>query len=348
MQTKPLAQTAAGPPVAGLESEIYASLANHIVRLILMPTEACNFRCTYCYEDFSMGRMQDAVVRGVKRFLGRRAHELETLELSWFGGEPLLALDVIRDVMRHAKSLSQRHPRLSLRSDVTTNGDLLTPRHVAELLDLGVKTFQVSFDGSEAVHDRTRRRAGGGGTFASIWGNLLQMRGKAERFAVVVRLHVHGGNLAALPEFLEAFALDFGSDERFRLFFKDVSPLGGPWDMEFPFLRGTARQAALQDLQARAAALGLTCLTKDASPLCYASRGNAFVVRADGRLNKCTVALGDPGNDVGRLHEDGRLELWPARMHAWMRGLWSGQRAELECPMRDLPLSTTTMVPSSR
>ena len=73
------------------QEEFDRCVANNALRLILMPTEACNFRCTYCYEDFRYKRMDDSVVTGVKRFLDLRASHLSQLEISWFGGEPLLA-----------------------------------------------------------------------------------------------------------------------------------------------------------------------------------------------------------------------------------------------------------------
>ena len=68
-------------------------LAADVLHLILLPTEACNFRCTYCYEDFRLGRMSEDVVRGVEALLSRRAEGLARLEISWFGGEPLAAGD---------------------------------------------------------------------------------------------------------------------------------------------------------------------------------------------------------------------------------------------------------------
>ena len=301
-----------------------------------MPTEACNFRCTYCYEDFAHGRMEPAVVRGLKRYLERRAGELDSLALSWFGGEPLLARDVVEEIMLHARHLAAAHPRLRLVSDITTNGFHLGPRAFSRLLDLGVGCFQVSLDGPREVHDRTRRRAGGGATFNRIWTHLLAMRAVRGAFEVVVRLHVHGANRTRLPAFLQEFARAFGRDRRFRLLFKEVAPLGGAEDAAFPFLPPEARHAVLQELRERARALGVACVDADPHGVCYAARGNAFVVRANGRLNKCTVALNHPANEVGRLHEDGRLELAATAMHRWMRGLWSGNEAELSCPKRGL------------
>ena len=71
--------------------EIQTCLDNRELHLILLPTEACNFRCVYCYESFRLKRMEPWVVEGIKRLLSRRAPDLRALSISWFGGEPPLA-----------------------------------------------------------------------------------------------------------------------------------------------------------------------------------------------------------------------------------------------------------------
>jgi uncharacterized protein len=72
------------------EHEIAAAFSNDLLHLIILPTERCNFRCVYCYEDFSIGTMKPPVIAGIKRLLARRIPNLRQLRIAWFGWEPLV------------------------------------------------------------------------------------------------------------------------------------------------------------------------------------------------------------------------------------------------------------------
>jgi uncharacterized protein len=57
--------------------QIGAAISPKFQQLILLPTEKCNFRCTYCYEDFSIGKMSQPLQRAIELFLERRFHKLK-------------------------------------------------------------------------------------------------------------------------------------------------------------------------------------------------------------------------------------------------------------------------------
>ncbi len=306
----------------------------NLLGLTLMPTEQCNFRCTYCYEDFEHPRMSEAVVRSIERLLERRAPDLDFLNLSWFGGEPLLAFDVIDRVQSYARSLLESRPDLEIRSSITTNGHLLDRERFARLLELGVGRYQVSLDGPRESHDRRRILAGGRGSFDRIWANLRAARESPEDFDLLIRVHVDRENRAVIPDFLRRLAASFGGDSRFRVFLREVSRLGGPGDAELPVLEGDEIDDAVAELRDLARQLGLE---QYAGPppgeACYAAAVNSLVIRSTGEIAKCTVALSHPSNRVGRLLDDGRLEIDDEKLEGWTRGIWSGDPEELRCPM---------------
>ncbi|HEX5032143.1 MAG TPA: radical SAM protein [Candidatus Eisenbacteria bacterium] len=318
--------------------DLARSLSNERLHLILMPTEACNFRCVYCYEDFKYRRMEPWVVEAVRKWIASRAPGLRSLHLSWFGGEPLLARGVIRTLMQDARALRAANPGLHVTSNATTNAYLLTPAVLTELVDLGVTGYQVSFDGPREHHDQKRVLAGGGPTFDRIWSNLLAAREVPRAFSITIRLHVSQDNAEVAPRFLEQVRDAFGGDDRYDVYIRGLSRLGGPNDAALPVFdreEGAEIMDRLKDLASRSMGLRLF----EAEPghsICYAARANSFVVRANGRLNKCTIALEDPSNQVGALRPDGTVEIKPPSMTLWMRGLKSGDPTELKCPMRGI------------
>lgn len=307
------------------------------LHLILMPTEACNFRCTYCYESFRLKRMTDEVVAGVQALLRRRAPGLRRLVLAWFGGEPLLASDIMVTVLEEVERLRKAHPLLAFESDATTNASLLTVPLLERLVSLGVDRYQVAFDGPRRVHDRKRVRPGGRPTFDQIWGNLLAARASSAPFRMQVRLHVDRENAGAIPEFLKEFRSSFDGDARYTLFIRGLSRFGGPNDATLPILEGEERRRTIDALRLRASHLGIPLAPMPSGPVvCYAAKGDSLLIRADGRVNKCTVALEHPANQVGRLLPDGSLRLRPERLRPWMRGFETGDVGTLSCPMRGL------------
>jgi len=148
-------------------------------------------------------------------------------------------------------------------------------------------------------------------------------------------VHVDRENFDAIESFLQEYRETFGDDPRFELFIRGLSRLGGSNDASLRILEGEEGTRSIELLRARATALGLRQKQmKLEHSICYAARANSFVIRANGNLNKCTVALEEPRNVVGRIHADGRLSIDKAVMIPWMRGLRSGDRHELQCPMR--------------
>ncbi len=326
--TSPTAETTAAPRPA-----ISQHVAGNVLHLILMPTEKCNFRCVYCYEDFEYGRMSRSVIQGLCRLLEGRAPALDALTIQWFGGDPLLELPIIEEVQGHVLRLARQHCDLRAKAGMTTNGYLLSGEVLTRLVDLGVRSYQISLDGPAAAHDARRLRGDGAGTFDRIWANLLAAHTSKLDFNIRLRVHVDRENRDEIPILLEDLATEIGDDERFEVFLRPVSRLGGPNDDTLPVLRGS-ETAVVDELRGRAVALGLKVHVPGGSKPCYAAAANSFVIRSTGEIAKCTVAFQHPNNRVGQLHPDGTATLDNAKINGWVRGLFSGDAEELRCPMK--------------
>ena len=313
------------------------------LNLFLFPTEQCNFRCTYCYEDFELGQMPPEVVVGVERLLEARAPELHSLVISWFGGEPLLAKPILLRIGTQATVMSTRYG-FNYRATATTNGYLLDRTTVTELYESGVNGYQISLDGPPEVHNRTRKMAAGRGSFDRIWRNLVAVQSlDYSDLDIVLRMHYTPESVRELGPLIEMINGQFADDTRFKVFFKEVSHLGGPNDRNFKVFTAAAAAEAKRFLEEQLAQSSqrATLLDETGINVCYAARPNSLAIRSNGTVAKCTVALNEPVNSIGRLTPEGRLEIDQDKLRFWIRGIASGDAAELECPMHGLTNTRT-------
>ena len=171
--------------------------------LIVLPTERCNFRCAYCYEDFSVSRMSLAIQKGLKTLVQSRAKEgMSYLSVEYFGGEPLIAEQIVFDLARTFQRLSTQFG-FTYRSSMTTNGYKLTLPTFEKLVNFGVTTYQITLDGPLEVHDQTRVLANGRGTFKTIWNNLLAIRDSVIDAHIILRIHCLPTTLKTVRDLLK-------------------------------------------------------------------------------------------------------------------------------------------------
>lgn len=338
-------------------AQIAGTLSNRVQQLILLPTERCNFRCTYCYEDFALGRMSKATQAGIERFLENRIPELSYLSLSWFGGEPLVAKDI---VLRLASYAHRRcaEAGVEFSGGLTTNAYLLHKDLLEELLSFRQNFFQITLDGLGESHDAVRKRAGGKGSFDRIWANLIDARSVVGGFHIQLRIHVRRDNIDELPLLMSELGRNFAKDKRFTLAFEHLRNLGGEGgkSVTLPLSRAEMKviEKECRDIyrtygdpttnlaMGEEAEAARTSASKFGSPaeeqyICYAAKANSLLIRSDGRIGKCTVALDDDRNTIGRICEDGTIELDNHKLRPWLRGLDTLDASSLACPLSGLP-----------
>jgi uncharacterized protein len=93
--------------------------------------------------------------------LEKKIPRLEHLTVSWFGGEPLLALDIIEELSEAIVEWTNRHG-VTYQAEMSTNGYYLSKETLQRLLKYKVNRFMVTLDGSKDVHDSRRALANPG------------------------------------------------------------------------------------------------------------------------------------------------------------------------------------------
>lgn len=296
---------------------------NDVLQLILLASEDCNFRCTYCYEKFARGTMTPEVRGGVRALVEKRARTLRSLTLSWFGGEPLYGWEAVEDLAPFFLETAQKHD-IHYSSNMTTNGYLLVPEVADKLLEWKCNRFQITIDGPAETHNCSRPARDGSETYDTILRNLVAMHRRPEPFVVDLRVNFDKTNAPMLHDFLETVERSFEHDRRFNLRLRAVGGWGGENDDKLALCTEDESQRITAEITREARKRGLILadelreVNNLGSQVCYAARPYNFIVGANGNLMKCTIDLDqNDRNIVGRLLPDGELELDLERFALW-------------------------------
>jgi uncharacterized protein len=297
--------------------------------VILLPTLQCNFACKYCYETPRPSRMGAATEAAIGAWLSSQIPRFKLTLLHWFGGEPLLAHRQVVSLSRTASKVAQR-AGVSCALHITTNGYLLTPNRAAELLDAGIRDYQITVDGPPETHDRLRVLRGGGGTFARVFGNLIALARADTAVQISLRVNFNHTNLESIPTLLALVPED--ARPRIRL---ALEPIFGSCTLSATDnIASTAISDALARYYALGAQMGFAVSAGSAGLVpgrfvyCYAERENQLVIDHHGDVYKCTVTDFRPEDRVGRIIAGGVLVKDSV---AWDRWVTEGALFEAKC-----------------
>ena len=161
----------------------YKNNSKVIKALCLHVAHTCNLNCSYCFA--SQGKYQGD--RAIMSFeVGKRAFDFliensgtrRNLEVDFFGGEPLMNWDVVKQLVAYARSIEKQHNK-NFRFTLTTNG-LLIDDEVIDFLNKEMSNVVLSLDGRRDVHDLFRKDYAGNGSYDRIvpkFKQLVEARG---------------------------------------------------------------------------------------------------------------------------------------------------------------------------
>lgn len=138
----------------------------------------CNLRCRYCFAatgNFGGQRTMMSPEIGKKAidFLIRESGNRKNLEIDFFGGEPLMNFNTVKEIIDYAVSLQDRYNK-NFRFTLTTNAVLLTDE-IKDYINRNIQNIVLSIDGRESVNDSMRFRVDGKGTYKDIMPRIKDM-----------------------------------------------------------------------------------------------------------------------------------------------------------------------------
>ena len=293
--------------------------------LIIMPTDDCNFRCPYCYEDHIKSYMSMDYLDRIAKFVDLRIDQYRGLKVEWFGGEPLLQLNSIYYLSEKLVKICKSHKKPFL-SAMTTNGYYLTIDVFEKLKKLHFLGYQITVDGMAETHDKQRFLANRDGTWNKIIKNLRDIRDTPCRgfTNICIRSNFTSGMLPKGKEFIDFLNSEFGNDRRFSYFIRTVADFGGE-RINYMKDKLITDNNLMIELQEYASSLGMK-LSMDKSGLssggqvCYAGKRNYYILCSDEIVRKSTCEYDNPLNHLGYITEEGELIIDRDKENLWVDG----------------------------
>lgn len=138
----------------------------------------CNLRCKYCFAGTGeyhgeRGMMSAETGKKAIDFVIANSGSRKNIEIDYFGGEPLMNFDVVKEITEYAKEQGAKHGK-NFRFTVTTNGILLDEEK-KKYINENMSNVVLSIDGRKEVNDRMRPRVDGSGTYDTIIPKFIDM-----------------------------------------------------------------------------------------------------------------------------------------------------------------------------
>lgn len=286
--------------------------------LTIAPTVSCNFACSYCFQEHPKRTMSREEIEAIVARVDQGLEPGTSLGIVWFGGEPLMALPVVRELAERLAAICKSRGA-ALSQSMVSNGYLMDEEVVDFLAaQPGFRYVQVTVDGPPRLHDARRYSASGQPTFARILDNVERA---SKKIRVTLRCNIDRTNVEGLEDFVEELVAR-GLQSRVSVYLGHVQP--------YTDVCAGTESAALSKAEFAAADAQLRLLlfqrgflypasrpTPNRGALCVADHPNGAVFAPDGLEFKCW-------NEVAMAPE-----------HASAR--YAG---EAESPKRRLPLLT--------
>lgn len=272
--------------------------------LTILPTRGCNFGCIYCYEqDRPNVLMNEQTEKAIVKFVCSNSN-LKRLSVVWYGGEPLLNFD---SMVRLTKMFKQLNIEYSAK--IVSNGYLLTKEKADLMKDLAIRNIQITFDGSEEIHNQRRFLLGGQPTYRKIMDNLKYLLSINKEITIDIRTNIDRRNKDDYNKFYQDFKSEI-NDKRVTMYPGFVSDLLSSECVspEFIISEGGYKAQFILDIFDKYGIEIKSFLPKYRRHSCVASKYFAFVIGPEGELYKCWRMVGNQKEAIGNVN-DGSFDM---------------------------------------
>lgn len=276
--------------------------SNEHLRITINPTLDCNLSCWYCYENHLKGSCMEAkTIDALVKFVEKQVQSqtLKKIQLSFFGGEPLLKYhQVVKPIIKQCSAICHKYNKPFMVS-FTTNGVCLTSTIIDELKELSPEvSLQVAFDGNRLLHDSVKCFANGKGCYDIVQKQLIYAINNG--ILTTIRCNYTTSNLESFRELITDFK-KFWHYTNVRFSFHKV------WQEPESEELFAKRESLKRDILQWGIKSNIDSFYGDSLAPCYADFENNIVINYNGDIYKCTARDFNLQNRLGHLDSTGEI-----------------------------------------
>jgi len=277
--------------------------------ITIAPTIECNYACWYCYQNERrhIGKMSDTIQEGTLRLIDVVVQSCDSFDLTWYGGEPLLAMNVISNISEALKKKysGSEKPRM-LPCSIITNGILLNDDVVAALKRFNVSSAQISVDSYHHLPPTRRGMFLRDGTLSPILSNILKFRDQLDISIRINTSSLEEGDTARITEALSKHGVrEIAHFARIEDNINECNSLGSTVsDAYMPrkeYAKTTTMLIETQGVQQYVDKMQQALRPKN--HFCGATSGNMFVIDFRGDISRCWMSAGCSEEKIGNVTE---------------------------------------------
>lgn len=156
------------------------------MHLTLAPTMDCCFRCHYCFEKYKEKKymtpeIMDQIIKYVTSY-----PELKNIKITWFGGEPLMAVPQIEEFYDKFRDVWQE-PFIS---NIITTGYHIDKESIRVMQKVGISSVQITLDGMKETHNKVKHLPSGEDVFERILSNIELLNDSAPEINITIRVNL--------------------------------------------------------------------------------------------------------------------------------------------------------------
>lgn len=172
-----------------------ARLDEYNMHLTIIPTMNCCFSCSYCFEkEKDSVPLSSRIINSIVEYIDKK--KLKSLHVTWFGGEPLLAISAIEEFTKKIDSTFVG----DYSSDLITTGFPVN-KHVVEVIKKShISEIQITIDGNKENHNKIKFTKGCKDTFTRVFDNIKSITSEIPDINCVIRLNITKDNLKDVPD----------------------------------------------------------------------------------------------------------------------------------------------------